>query len=150
MDLENIFIQAYILLAIAIALPVICKILTFYILRRMNRLVAKSYNKTNTELDDLLNYKQVATHAKKAKEMFHDLMKAGELSHEQILYLIKLINRCLGVYSNDYIKTKFTNEAHEIYTKLSSTHLSISNLIEIIHVLELFRNNNIIELKQVK
>lgn len=149
--MEYTLVKLYVLAALVIILPVAAKVWRFYMLQKLN--VKKQKNGAietqkitkQMELDDLLNYKQIEPYTKKAKDLFHDLMKAGELSHEQILYINKLIDRCLGIYAQDYKKHKYKNDCHSIYSKLRSTHLSISNLQEIIHVLELFTNDVVME-----
>ncbi|MFT8312932.1 MAG: hypothetical protein ABF633_01610 [Clostridium sp.] len=147
--------QIYVLAGYFLAVCAAVKLLDFYIKAKIRNWRPKPQKNSfderqEQELQDLLNYDEVKPYATKAKNLFNSSMKSGTLSREQIFYIIRFINRCLGIYAQDYKNIKFTNESHEIYTKLSSTHLSISNLVDTIHVLETFRKNNVIELRKAK
>lgn len=142
--MDLVVVKLYLFVSMIIVLPIVLKVWSFYMLQRLKvkKQKTRAVDTNDHELDDLINYKEIEPYAKKARILFHDLMKAGRLSHEQILYLKKSIFRDLGIYGADYRNCKFKNDCHAIYTYLKSTHLSVNNFQEIIQTLNLFYMTN--------
>jgi hypothetical protein len=59
-----------------------------------------------------------------AKTIFNVAMKNGQLSRQDILGLLDLINKMLGNESLKYEKYYFKNNCHEIYVKLKNGSLN--------------------------
>lgn len=72
-----------------------------------------------------------------AKELFKDAMKNKKLSREQIIYIKSQINDCLGE-NRKFYSSKYSNDAHEIYTKLKSPFLSNRDFTRIIKIIDKF------------
>lgn len=131
------------------------KILSFYMLHRMAKEAAyANYNKKKLkelnekkikqqlELEDILLRKEIEPYYQHAKNLFHDAMQSRSLSREQILYLKKIIDESLGEYINDYKCTRYKNDAHEIYSKLKSSHISIDSFKKIMQLIKAFEAQN--------
>lgn len=131
------------------------KILSFYMLHRMAKEAAyANYNKKKLqelkekkfkqqiELEDILLRKEIELYYQQAKNLFHDAIQNRSLSREQILYLKKIIDESLGEYINDYKHTRYKNDAHEIYSKLKSSHISIDSFKKIIQLVKGFEAQN--------
>ncbi|GLC32880.1 hypothetical protein bsdE14_42900 [Clostridium omnivorum] len=127
------------------------KILSFYLLHQLAKEKAydnfkkKEYEalqqkklKQRIELEDILLRKELEPYYITAKDLFHDAIQAGNLNHEQILYIKKIINESLDSYINDYKYTHYKNDAHEIYSKLKSSHISVDNYKKIIQLIKTF------------
>lgn len=127
------------------------KIASFYLMQRLTKEKAYvNYNKQKLqelqqrkikqqlELEDILLRKDVEPYYQIAKDLFNNAIKSGNLNREQILYLKSVINECLGDYINNYKYTRYKNDAHEIYSKLKSSHISISDFKRIIQLIKSF------------
>jgi hypothetical protein len=60
---------------------------------------------------------------RETKDLFHDAIKAGQLSREQVLYIKLMLNEFLKDYMKLY-PGPYRNDAHEIYSKLKSPLLN--------------------------
>jgi hypothetical protein len=94
--------------------------------------------KQQLELEEILLRKEVEPYYIMAKDLFNNAIKAGNLNREQILYMKKVINESLGDYINDHKYTRYKNDAHEIYSKLKSSHISIPDFKRIIQLIKSF------------
>jgi hypothetical protein len=94
--------------------------------------------KQQLELEDILLRKEIEPYYLITKDLFNNAMKSRNLSHEQILYLKKIINDSLGNYINDFKYTRYKNDCHEIYSKISSSHISINDFKRIIQLIKSF------------
>lgn len=142
------------------------KIASFYLLHRLTKEKAYSnYNKQKLqdlqhkkikqqlELEDILLRKEVEPYYQIAKDLFNNAIKTGNLNHEQILYLKEAINDSLGDYINNYRHTRYKNDAHEIYSKLKSSHISIDDFRRIIQLIKSFEAqscNDYITIAEIK
>jgi hypothetical protein len=90
------------------------------------------------ELEEILLRKELEPYYLRAKDLFNNAIKSGNLSREQILYLKKIIDDSLGSYLNDFKYTKYKNDAHEIYSKLKSSHISVASFKRIIQLIKSF------------
>lgn len=98
--------------------------------------------KQQLELEDILKKGELQVYYTQARDLFHDAIQARNLDREQILYLKKVINEALGDYINDFRYTRFKNDAHEIYTKIKSSHISIPDFKKIIQLIKVFEAQN--------
>lgn len=94
--------------------------------------------KQQLELEEILLRKEIEPYYQMAKDLFNNAIKTSCLNREQILYLKKVINESLGDYINDYKYTRYKNDAHEIYSKLKSSHISIDSFKKIIQLVKSF------------
>lgn len=149
--MENLLTKLLAYVVCGAAALVSIKVLSFYLLHRLAKEKAyenfrkKDYEvlqqkklKQRMELEDILTRKELEPYYVATKDLFHDAMQAGNLNHEQILYLKKVINESLGNSINDYKYTYYKNDAHEIYSKLKSSHISIDNFKRIIQLIKTF------------
>lgn len=131
------------------------KIGNFYLLHRLVKEKAyQNYNKMKheelqkrklkqqIELEDILLRKEIEPYYLKAKNLFHDAIQAGNLNHEQILYFKKVIDDSLGDYLLDYKYRHYKNDAHEIYSKIKCSHISIDSFKKIIQLIKSFEAQN--------
>ena len=127
------------------------KIGNFYLLHRSAKEKAyQNYNKKKREelqkrkfkqrmeLEDILLRNEIEPYYLKAKDMFNNAIKCGNLNREQILYLKKVINDSLGDYLLNYKYNCYKNDAHEIYSKLKCSHISITDFKMIIQLIKSF------------
>jgi hypothetical protein len=149
--MENLLIKLTICAAIGTTLIATLKISSFYMLHRMAKEKAyANYNKKKLqelkekkfkqqmELEEILLRKDIEPYYQMAKDLFNNAIKSGSLTREQILYLKKVINEALGDFINDYRTTRYKNDAHEIYSKLKSSHISVPDFKKIIQLVKSF------------
>ena len=149
--MENFLMKLTFIVVLGAAALILFKILSFYLLQQMAKEKAyenfrkKDYEalqqkklKQRIELEDILLRKELEPFYQTTKDLFHDAIQAGNLNHEQILYIKKVINESLGSYINDYKYTHYKNDAHEIYSKLKSSHISVDNYKKIIQLIKTF------------
>jgi hypothetical protein len=149
--METLLTKLMIYATIAAMLPVLIKIGNVWLMHKLTKEKAyQNYNKQKAqelqqkkikqqlELEDILLRKEIENYYQIAKDLFHDAIQAGNLNHEQIFYLKKVINESLGDYLNDFKYMKFKNDAHEIYSKLKSSHISIDSFKKIIQLIKSF------------
>lgn len=94
--------------------------------------------KQQLELEDILKKGELQIYYNQAQKLFHDAIQNRNLDREQILYLKKVINESLGDYINDFRYARYKNDAHEIYSKLKSSHISIPDFKRIIQLIKNF------------
>lgn len=149
--MENFLTKLTLYVVLGAATLITLKILSFYLLHKMAKEKAfenfkrKDYEalqqkklKQRMELEDILQRKELEPYYQMTKDLFHDAIQAGDLNHEQILFLKKVINESLGNSINDYKFTHYKNDAHEIYSKLKSSHISITDFKKIIQLIKTF------------
>jgi hypothetical protein len=149
--METLLTKLMIYVGLGAMVLVTLKIGSFYLLHRLAK--EKAYAnvkkqkleelqmkkvKQQIELEEILLRKEVEPYYQMAKDLFNNAIKAGNLNREQILYLKKVINDSLGDYLNDYMYTRYKNDAHEIYSKLKSSHISIDSFKKIIQLVKSF------------
>lgn len=153
--MENLFTKLTIYAGLGSLGLVLLKIGNFYLMHRLAK--EKAYVNCNKkklqelkekklkqqmELEKILLRKEIEPYYLQAKDLFHDAIQAGNLTHEQILYLKKIIDESLGDYINDYKYTRYKNDAHEIYSKLKSSYISIDDFKRIILLIKSFEAQN--------
>lgn len=157
--MENLFTKLTIYAGLGALGLVLLKIGNFYLMHRLAK--EKAYAnytkkqlkelkekkeqqriKQQLELEDILRKGELQIYYNQAQMLFHDAIQNRNLDREQILYLKKVINESLGDYINDFKFIKFKNDAHEIYSKLKSSHISIDSFKKIIQLIKAFEAQN--------
>lgn len=149
--MENFLTKLTLYVTLGAAALIILKILSFYLLQQLAKEKAyanfkkRDYEqlqerkiKQRMELEDILLRKELEPYYTTARDLFNDAIQASNLNHEQILYLKKVINESLGNSINDYKFARYKNDAHEIYSKLKSSHISINDFKNIIQLIKTF------------
>jgi hypothetical protein len=147
--IDEFILKLTICLVLVIAITAAIKIASCYLVNSITRAKycrgTKDRNKLEEkkikqqlELEDILQRGDLRIYYSQARDLFHDAIQDGNLNHEQILYLKKVIDDTLGEYLNDFKYTRYKNDAHEIYSKLKSSHISIDNFKRIIQLIKSF------------
>lgn len=141
-------------------LPVTLYFLKVIFTKKMNEYQKEEVNllKEQSYVKDMMLKQQIKEIYLKERKPFYDeartlfnmLMKEAKLSHEQIMYLRKLLENALGDKVHDYddfthaIKRKgetirvkgFQNDAHRIYTYMKSYSIDVGDWKKIIDFLK--------------
>lgn len=149
--IDELMLKLIVCLALVIVIIVAIKVANCYLINSMSRakqigtsrkkhneLLKERKLKQQLELEDILQRGELRIYYSQARDLFHDAIKAGNLNHEQILYLKKIINHNLGEYINDFKYIRYKNDAHEIYSKLKSSHISVDSFKKIIQLIKSF------------
>jgi hypothetical protein len=150
-QMETLLTKLMIIATLVAMAPILIKIGNVWLMQKLTKEKAyANYNKQKSqelqqkkikqqlELEDILLRKEVEPYYETAKDLFNNAIKSGNLNREQILYLKKVINDSLGDYLKDFQYTRFQNDAHEIYSKLKSSHISINSFKKIIQLIKAF------------
>lgn len=122
-----------------------CTSYTLFLATYNNKKTKEIYSKAKARTKR--NTKRINSHTKKvdfetqklyfqARNLFNTLMKEGRLSHNEIVYLDRLVQRLLGEFVHHYDNFTFENTCHRIYTMLKSSHLDKHDFQEIIDYLK--------------